>query len=76
MPMEGICRNPLTSKFPRVVCNAKALMENFSLLDISGDDQGSNAITSDTPYTAQTTQADTFANMQPTPTGVPSNDTH
>lgn len=48
-------------------------MDNFSLLDISGDEQGANTTTNDTPYNAP---ADTFANIQPTPTGVPSNDTH
>lgn len=49
------------------------LMDDFSLLDISGDEQGTNTTTNDTPYN---TPADNFANIQPTPTGVPSNDTH
>ncbi|KAI8645441.1 hypothetical protein BD408DRAFT_411909 [Parasitella parasitica] len=46
-----------------------------NLLDISGGDQGSTA-TSDTQHTTQSTPTETFANIQPTPTGVPSNDTH
>ncbi|CAO0796317.1 unnamed protein product [Mucor circinelloides] len=73
----------LKSMFPNVdssVCylilhaNGGDLSKSIDhLLDISGDEQGANTTTNDTPYNAP---ADTFANIQPTPTGVPSNDTH
>ncbi|CEP17622.1 hypothetical protein [Parasitella parasitica] len=45
------------------------------LLDISGGSQGATA-TNDAQYTAESSPAEAFANIQPTPTGVPSNDTH
>lgn len=79
MPMGVIYQNQLTSKFS--FCWGRMFISGdinqnvvFSLLDISGD-QGTTT-TNDTQYTTQNTPAESFVNIQPTPTGVPSKDTH